>query len=570
MSEKKPALNNTTSPEHYNELKWKVIITMLVIAVIPLATMLIINHFQYKSHLKSEVTRPLYAMANKTRHSFELFLEERLSTIRFISTAYTYAELKNKKIIEKIFVALKKELTGFVDLGLMNPSGDLVSYAGPYALLGKNYKEQRSFQETRIKGHFISNVFMGYRKNPHVAIAVQHLTSDGNSWILRATIDTDHFYNLINSIGLDFQSDAFLVNSDGIMQTDSKYYGRILEKCKLDLTPERQKGQASREFDVLNMMDENVIIASADFSSADYKLVLVKPYSVVLKSWYALKTELILVFTISLGIIVFTVFKMAGILIDKIRKADEKREHVMAELQHTQKLSSIGRLAAGVAHEINNPLAIINEKAGLLSDLTELTDNLDNKLKFNELTESIIKSVERCKKITHRLLGFSKRIDVKIESLNVNVIIHEVLEFLEKEAMYRRIDIRLELFEPINSILSDFGQLQQVFLNLLTNAFAAVEDGGIITITSKNRKKGVIVKIADNGCGIPETILSNIFDPFFSTKKEKGTGLGLSITYGIINKLSGQISVESTEGVGTVFAVKLPEKPNEKTEPEDE
>jgi len=570
MSDKKPALNNTTSPEHYNELKWKVIITMLVIAVIPLATMLIINHFQYKSHLKSEVTRPLYAMANKTRHSFELFLEERLSTIRFISTAYTYAELKDKKNIEKIFVALKKELTGFVDLGLINTSGDLVSYAGPYSLLGKNYKEQRSFQETQIKGHFISNVFMGYRKNPHVAIAVQHLNNDDNSWILRATIDTDHFYNLINSIGLDFQSDAFLVNSDGIMQTDSKYYGSILEKCKLDLSPERQKGQASREFDVLNVMDENVIIASADFSSADYKLVLVKPYSVVLKSWYALKTELILVFTISLGIIVFTVFKMAGILIDKIRKADEKREHVMAELQHTQKLSSIGRLAAGVAHEINNPLAIINEKAGLLSDLTEITDNLDNKLKFNELTQSIIKSVERCKKITHRLLGFSKRIDIKIEPINVNVIIHEVLEFLEKEAMYRHIDIRLELFEPMKSILSDFGQLQQVFLNLLTNAFAAVEDGGIITITSLNRKKGVIVKVADNGCGIPETILSNIFDPFFSTKKEKGTGLGLSITYGIINKLSGQISVESTEGVGTVFTIKLPEKPNEKTESEDE
>jgi len=566
MSKKKPGAD-TSSPNHYNELKWKFITTMLAIAVIPLATMLVINHFQYKTHLKSEMTSPLYAMANKTRHSFELFLEERLSTIRFISSAYSFEELSREETIKKIFISLKKELNGFVDLGLINPEGDLVSYAGPYALLGKNYAEQRSFKETRIKGQFISNVFMGYRKIPHIAIAVQHLTDDDKTWILRATIDTDHFDNLINSMGLDFQSDAFLVNSKGILQTDSRYYGQTLEKCTLKINNSRTMEAFPDGSDIVNVTTREVIVASADFSSADYTLMLVKPYSVVLKSWYSLKAELILVFSISFVIIVVTVFKMTGVLVSRIKRADEKREQMMAELQHTQKLSSIGRLAAGVAHEINNPLAIINEKAGLLSDLIQMTDDIANRSKFDELTRSIINSVARCRKITHRLLGFSKRIEVKFESININVVIHEVLEFLEKEALYRKIDVRLKLFEPLNPISSDFGQLQQVFLNLLTNAFAAVDDGGIITIATTNRKnKGISVIISDNGCGIPQEILNNIFDPFFSTKKEKGTGLGLSITYGIINKLGGQISVESTEGKGTSFTINLPDKPNNKKE----
>ena len=134
---------------------------------------------------------------------------------------------------------------------------------------------------------------------------------------------------------------------------------------------------------------------------------------------------------------------MTDVLIKRIKTSDEHREKVLVELQHAQKLSSIGRLATGVAHEINNPLAIINQKAGLMNDLVERTKDFDKKPKFVDLTNAILNSVERCKKITHRLLCFSKRIDVKIEPVNMNHIIHEALEFLEKEILYRKMDINL-------------------------------------------------------------------------------------------------------------------------------
>jgi len=552
---------NTEGQDHYRVLRRNIIVIMLLITMLPLVTMVVINSFQYRSHLRNQIIEPLYAMADKTKHSFELFLDQRLAIIRFISTTYNFKDLTSEQNIKKILISLKKECCGFVDIGLINGQGELISYAGPYSLLGKNYSEQISFQETQIKGQYISNVFLGFRKYPHIVIAVQHLTEDGQTWILRATIDTDFFNTLISSMGFSRQTDAFLISKDGTLQTNSLYYGKTLEKCPLELAKITSRSNA---FEGIDNKNRKIIIASSTFSIADYILVIVQPQSVALKSWYALKTEMAIIFLTSLALIVFAILKMTSVLIKRIKTSDEHRENVLTELQHAQKLSSIGRLAAGVAHEINNPLAIINEKAGLMGDLIEFSKDFDKKAKFINLTNAILNSIDRCRKITHRLLGFSKRIDVKIEPIHINQIIHEVLDFIEKDILYRKIDIKLILSDSLIPIESDHGQIQQIFLNLLTNASAALEDFGQIEIETKNiNNDSISVRISDNGCGIPEDIIENIFDPFFSTKKEKGTGLGLSISYGILKKLGGKISVDSKPGKGATFIVMLPQKPNE-------
>ena len=552
---------NTEGQDHYRVLRRNIIVIMLLITMLPLVTMVVINSFQYRSHLRNQIIEPLYAMADKTKHSFELFLDQRLAIIRFISTTYNFKDLTSEQNIKKILISLKKECCGFVDIGLINGQGELISYAGPYSLLGKNYSEQISFQETQIKGQYISNVFLGFRKYPHIVIAVQHLTEDGQTWILRATIDTDFFNTLISSMGFSRQTDAFLISKDGTLQTNSLYYGKTLEKCPLELAKITSRSNA---FEGIDNKNRKIIIASSTFSIADYILVIVQPQSVALKSWYALKTEMAIIFLTSLALIVFAILKMTSVLIKRIKTSDEHRENVLTELQHAQKLSSIGRLAAGVAHEINNPLAIINEKAGLMGDLIEFSKDFDKKAKFINLTNAILNSIDRCRKITHRLLGFSKRIDVKIEPIHINQIIHEVLDFIEKDILYRKIDIKLILSDSLIPIESDHGQIQQIFLNLLTNASAALEDFGQIEIETKNiNNDSISVRISDNGCGIPEDIIENIFDPFFSTKKGKGTGLGLSISYGILKKLGGKISVDSKPGKGATFIVMLPQKPDE-------
>jgi len=417
---------------------------------------------------------------------------------------------------------------------------------------------QTSYKETQIKGQYISNVFLGYRKSPHIVIAVQSFSSESQTFILRATIGTDFFGRFIANMGLAKQSDAFLINSQGIFQTNSLYYGNVLEKCPLKIIDSHFKPYNFKKKDTKN---RDVVTVSSAFTIADYILAIVQPYSVALGSWYVFKNDMIFVFLISLGIILFAIVQLSNILVNRLKISEEHKESVLTELQHAQKLSSIGRLAAGVAHEINNPLAVINEKAGLLNDLIDLSDNFDKKSKFTELSNSIIKSIERCRKITSRLLGFSRRIDVKIESIQVNDIIHEVIGFLEKETLYRKIDLILNLSDSVQPVFSDHGQLQQVFLNLLTNALAAVEDElGTIEIETKNNiTRGVIIKINDNGCGMSQETIEKIFDPFFTTKKKEGTGLGLSISYGIIKKLGGKIFVESEPEKGTVFIIHLPE-----------
>ena len=553
-------MEDSTSPERYQLLRRRIIALMIFLTVVPLSFMAIVNYYQYQASLADEVKSPLHALVNKTKHSIDLFLDERLSILRFINSAYSFKELSDEHTLNRIFRVLRREFGGFVDLGLINNDGIQVSYAGPYDLLGKNYSKQRWFQETSVRGVYISDVFMGYRNYPHISISVKHLADEGHGWVIRATIDTGKFDNIIASMGLDPGSDAFLINSQGTLQTNSKLFGNVLESFPLATTSASIGIHVSEETDARG---HKIFMALAHLGRPDYTLVVIKPQSEAMRSWYTLKSKMFFIFIISVGLIVLVVFRLTRILVRRIQEADEKREFAFRELEHSQKLSSIGRLAAGVAHEINNPLAIINEDAGLMHDLIDYSGDFQKRQKFLELTDSILQSVERCRIITHRLLGFARRLEVKVELLDLHKLLKEVLGFLANEAANQNIEIRSNFSNNIPLIYSDQGQLQQVFLNILNNALASVAEGGFILVSTNkpDTDYAVGVSIEDNGCGMSEETLKHIFEPFFTIKKEYGTGLGLPITYGIIKNLGGNISVRSKEGEGTIFMVDLPKKP---------
>jgi len=291
-------------------------------------------------------------------------------------------------------------------------------------------------------------------------------------------------------------------------------------------------------------------------------LMIVAQRDALMKNWMSVRRDLIWFLVGSVVLILLVIFWGSIYMVSRVREADLKRDALLHNVEYTNKMASIGRLAAGVAHEINNPLAIINEKAGLVKDLALRTEDFPQKEKIMKNVDSLLANVERCSTITHRLLGFAKRMDVSLETINLELIIREVLGFLEKEASYRNISIHYHIPEGFPSIQSDRGQLQQVFLNIINNAFAAMKEGGKIDISMREERDldAVAVTIKDNGHGISKEDLPRIFEPFFTTKKEGGVGLGLSITYGIVEKLGGRISVESTVGQGTEFTVILPAK----------
>ncbi|MBI5252391.1 MAG: two-component sensor histidine kinase [Desulfomonile tiedjei] len=550
-------------PQRYAIIRRTFIVLMLLITVLPLLLMTVINYHQYRTVIKDEIMTPQKSLVNKTKHSFEVFLANRLATVRFISSAYSYNDLADEKKLNRVFQVLKREFQGFVDLGLINSSGIQVSYVGPYDLKGKSYADQEWFEQVKVNGVYVSDVFMGYRRFPHLVIAVQHYSDSGEFWVVRATIETRSIDQLIAAMGLDPQSDAFFLNQNGTFQTTSKFYGKVLDSCSECVPP------VSHEPAVIEWKDpqgKEVLLTYAYLTRPEFILVLAKPKAEVLKVWYALRGDLLLVFVISVGIIVVVVLRLTRVLVDRIQLSDEKRELAYREMQHSHKLSSIGRLAAGVAHEINNPMAIINEKAGLMKDIIELRPDFPEKPKFLGLVQSITQSVDRCRTITHRLLGFARRMEVEIEVLDVNDVVKETAGFLEKEALHRNIGLTLLLAPDLPRIASDRGQLQQVFLNILNNAFAAVKDGGLVSITTWEKDLDAIgVTFQDNGIGMSEETMKHIFEPFFTTKKNSGTGLGMSITYGIIKKLGGDIDIQSKPGEGTRLVVFLPKKPKEQT-----
>lgn len=544
-----------SSPGRYSMLRRKIVSLMALVTLLPLLSLAGINYYEHQNTMTAEVQAPMRALLGKAKHSFELFLAERTSAVSFIASAYDFQELSDDANLQRIFQVMRREFTGFVDLGLIDSSGRQVSYAGPYDLVGRNYSEQAWFQQVQFKGTYVSDVFLGFRKFPHVVIAVRHTTESGQSWVLRATLDTMHFDRILGAMGLGADSDAFLVNRAGVLQTESRRFGKVLDKLPFQLPP------TNFESNVQSMQadGQNYFIATALIADTDFALVSVKPKPTAFSTWYTVRIDLLFIFVSGVIIIFLSVYRITSIIISRLQESDEQRLGAIHQMEHSQKLSSIGRLAAGVAHEINNPLAIINEKAGLMRDIMNLRPDFPEKDKFARQIEAILRSVDRCRGITHRMLGFAKRMDVKIEVLDVNAVLIETVGFLEREAQYRNIELVRDLAPGLPNIPTDHGQIQQVFLNILNNSMAAVADGGRIVLrTWDEDERFVGVSIEDNGCGMSEETVKNMFEPFFTTKKEKGTGLGMSITYGIVKRLGGEIRVRSALSEGTTMTILLP------------
>jgi two-component system NtrC family sensor kinase len=243
--------------------------------------------------------------------------------------------------------------------------------------------------------------------------------------------------------------------------------------------------------------------------------------------------------------------------------AREKKDWLLDErLLQSQKLAAIGELSAGIAHEINNPLAIIRQEAEWMQLLLKKLEGRDLKeiAELEGSVQQIVQQVDRCTEITRNLLDFARKRDPVIQAVEVNRVIEDMTRLVEKEAKHNNITIVRQYDQELPVILSDAPQLRQVILNFLTNATHAIGKDGVVTITTRLAgDQEVDIVIRDTGCGIPEENLGKIFDPFFTTKPAgKGTGLGLSICHGIIQRLGGRIAVVSRVGQGTEFTITLP------------
>ena len=245
-----------------------------------------------------------------------------------------------------------------------------------------------------------------------------------------------------------------------------------------------------------------------------------------------------------------------------LRDVTGKRQQEL-QLMQTEKLSSIGVLAAGVAHEINNPLSSVAGYAEALlrrlNDEASLAD--DPRLDvFPKYLQVIIRESYRCKGIIDCLLSFSRKSDGSVSNVNLNDVLQEVLELVRHKSLYEKIDIQTNLQSDLPDVSCDPSGLRQVCMNLLMNAHQAIKGSGVVEIsTCTSGQSMVLFQIRDTGCGISKDVIEQIWDPFFTTKVVgQGLGLGLAVTYNIVKRHGGDITVESQIGAGSKFTVRMP------------
>jgi len=481
------------------------------------------------------------------------FLQSQVNFLTTLMGLYHLDHLKNEKNFEKLFLAINREGKEgeIVDLQLIDTNGKQLAYVGPYQekVQGKDYKDSPWFNEVLVRGTYVSDVFSGFRNYPHFVIA---LTDPMKTFVLRATINSGIFNSLLYSAQIGASGDAFILNSNGEFQTPS-----LQKATKLDETEIRMlRHHSGTEL----FSDGDTLYAGKWLNGNMWLLVVKTRITDSLEGYYKYRDRIIFTVTVTAVLFLLIGSGISRFIVERIRRSDREQTALDQQMAHIEKMANIGRLAAGIAHEINNPLQLIQMQAGWIDELLqeENPGQVANLEEYRKSVGKIKQHVNRAGTITHRLLGFSRKISAEYD-VQINELIRETISFLESEAHGNNINLNLRLQEDLPAIRTDGAQVQQVLLNLIENSLDAVGEGGQIEVVTESKGGEVFILIMDNGPGIKPEILERIWEPFFTTKEAgKGTGLGLSICSDIAHKLGGSIVAENRAQGGARFTLKLP------------
>jgi two-component system NtrC family sensor kinase len=578
-------------PKYYNQLRNRIFLITVFTSLIPIALIAIISGYQFHTAYKSKTMAYLSEYVQKHAQSIDAFLANSIGAIKIIAQSNSVEKLNDSSHLNNMLMILQSTKEGtFVDLGLVRDDGIQTAYAGPFKFGMAFYGSARWFQEAIRNSYYISDVFLGLRGMPHF-VATIRIEDKGKFWILRSTIDFATFTRVVENLRIGETGEAFILNYDGELQTSlNRAYPRELlqgisrtvlsgsatgiEEPLLDIpiireisredTTVAQENVAVKIFSRKSVDGRNMLYVAVPLKMARWILVYTQLDAEVFKEIHKARTAVIAVCILCGLAFAVLSWRFANHLVDRIKEVDREKDIMNEQIIETGKLASLGELAAGIAHEINNPVAIMVEEAGWIEDcLKDLPADQNSEI-YEEIARSA-KQIKiqgsRCKEITYKLLTFARRTDPGEKRVSLNDLLKELAPLCEQRARYARVKIELRLEKNLPDVALSATEMQQVVFNLVNNAIDAMEvhGGGVLTLSTKLVNDWVVLEVSDTGPGIPKSVLPRIFEPFFTTKPVgKGTGLGLSICYGIIKKVGGNIEVESELGKGTTFRVWLP------------
>jgi two-component system NtrC family sensor kinase len=546
---------DTKSKEKHSLLIRRTVVRLSLTYLAPFILLTIYFYIQSSRLLNESRRIHLRSIAEQQANTLDLFLRERVVNLANLIDSPKLEVPPSAESMQKYLADLKKSSDTFVDIGFFDSSGLQVGYAGPFPSLERqDYSMETWYVELHNKpdNFIITDIYLGFRKEPHFTIGVNRVIA--NQYIvMRATLDPKKIYEYITSLQGTGEVYTSIVNKDGYYQVVTQHVGTLLEESSIvppiepRIGAERLKiGQTSHEYGYswLQTADWALTVQWADDRDSGFLP--------------GLDLRIILVSLVVILVFFFTILFRAK----KLVQFQEENIQTKSQLEQAAKLASVGELAAGIAHEINNPLAIISEESGLMKDLMDpkYGENVTQD-ELREHLDEIHDAVFRCRDITRKLLGFVRQTDIKLAPHDVHELLNDVLDgFLAREMASSNIELVREFEDDLPPIITDILQLEQVFLNIVNNAIDAIGEGpGCITVNTSKSDEQIYVAISDTGEGIAPEEIDRIFLPFFTTKEVgKGTGLGLPVSYGIVKNLGGKIQVESTLGKGSTFTIVLP------------
>lgn len=560
------ATGNSRIKDHFKKLKIQFKTGLLLAFLLPMAALSAYFHFQFTFTLKESAKLNLAAISESQRNTVDLFLQERIVNIFSLFQGKEFSLTPTRLTMENYLQNLRQVSDAFIDVGFLNGTGIQTGYAGPFPYLqDKNYANEKWFSilMQQDRNHYISDIYLGFRNKPHFTIAVKQLI-DGSPYIIRSTLDPDKFYMFLRTINHAKGVESALINHEFIFQIVDPSQGKM---CGLsDYQPLTTTGTGVRE---IEKNGDSILVAFSWLNETSWALVVKEPLNIAHAQMYHARRIMIVGILLIALLVGVTIWFTTNSLISRAQESAEKRDELQGQLLHAAKLASVGELATGVAHEINNPLAIIIATTGVVRDMLNPEFNLnagpDDILKELDTVDS---AVFRAKGITQKLLDYGRKNAPRAVLCNLNQLIDEVLSgFKQRELEVENIEICRDYDHELAEILVDSDQLRQVLLNLINNAGDAIAESGTITISTESDNRNVRLTVTDTGHGMSSEQAKKIFDPFYTTKEiGAGTGLGLSVSLSIVKSMGGALDVQSIPGVGSSFTVSFPIHATERIE----
>lgn len=552
--------DHAESREYFRRIRRLIQVGLLLSYLVPIIILSLYFHLQFNFTLKESGKQHLINLAESQRNTVDLFLQERVVNIFNLFSSPGFKPAPTQSDLDRYLQTLQGISDAFVDVGFFNAEGVQIGYAGPYSYLyGKNYSYEAWFKTLmgQEKNYLISDVYLGFRQKAHFTIAVKQAL-DNQPVVMRATLDPGKFYLFLRSIGRGKGVESAVINREGVYQIVDLDRGELLRPS--DYVPAKDVGSGAVE---LRDREGPVLTAHCWLTEVPWALLVRQPLREAYAQMYRTRNIMIISTAVLVLVMVIAIWFTVERLLRRAQATAESRDELQSELVFAGKLAAAGELAAGVAHEINNPLAVIAAESGLLQDMLDPQFGLDSSPELlKEELKQIDAAVFRARDITQKLLHFVRRREARLVPRNVNEILEDVVSgLMEHQLQVSNVKLIRDYDRETPEILVDPDQLRQVFLNIMNNASDALSGPGAVTLVTRQDEASVRVTITDTGKGMSSEQMQKIFLPFFTTKEVgKGTGLGLAISLSIVEEMGGHLEVQSIPGKGSSFTVVLPKK----------